>query len=279
MPSPFPGFDPYIESQLNWKEFHTDFLIELKRSIMGTLPIGFVAESEVSISITKPGEPRRKSNELETDHRVGDITIFRTEETDSQMNALAMSVFGNKEVGIALPETVPSLRPQRFVKVMDTRGEKPEVIAVIELLSPTNKSGHGHKEYQQKQAQLLNADIHFMEIDLLRGGLYSVFVGEDELRERGAWDYVVTLRNLFTPNELAFWRIGLRDSLPTVYLPLTADVAPVPIKLQAVFAHCYDANFIPRRVDYAKPLKVPPFTENDAAWANDILKAAGLKPH
>jgi hypothetical protein len=28
MPSPFPGMDPYLESQGNWQDFHTSILVE-----------------------------------------------------------------------------------------------------------------------------------------------------------------------------------------------------------------------------------------------------------
>ncbi|MBC8142075.1 MAG: DUF4058 family protein, partial [Armatimonadetes bacterium] len=104
-----------------------------------------------------------------------------------------------------------------------------------------------------------------------------VFVEEQEIARHGAWEYLVTLRDSFVPEAWAFWRVGLREPLPTIALPLTPDVAPVPLDLQAAFTRCYDANYIARRVNYAREIAVPPFTPEDAAWADALLRGAGLR--
>ncbi len=279
MPSPFPGFDPYIESQINWLDFHGDLLGDIKRSLMSALPSGFVAEADVYVSIVH-SEPR-KSGEPKTSAREADVTVFRTELPNRNNVAVLPSrqldVTSEKST-VVPPESVPatSIR-QRYLRVIDARGEKPVVVALIELLSPTNKEGMGFLTYEKKQAQILSAEVHFMEIDLLRGGLHTVFVSKDEIESFGSSDYVVTLRDVFNPDLLSFWRIGLREPLPTVLLPLTPDVAPVPLDLQATFTRCYDANFIERRVDYGRPLKQPPFSPEDAVWADEVLRTAGLR--
>ncbi|MEP7199988.1 MAG: DUF4058 family protein, partial [Chloroflexota bacterium] len=46
-----------------------------------------------------------------------------------------------------------------------------EVVTVIELLSHTNKQkGHEREQYLEKRESLLESDVHFVEIDLLRAG-------------------------------------------------------------------------------------------------------------
>jgi hypothetical protein len=93
----------------------------------------------------------------------------------------------------------------------------------------------------------------------------------------GTWDYLVTLRDVSEPDVFAFWRIGLRDALPTIELPLTNDVAPVPFDLQASFTRSYEASLYGRRIDYTREPE-PPLMPDDAAWADGLLRAAGLRP-
>jgi hypothetical protein len=45
-----------------------------------------------------------------------------------------------------------------------------EVIAVVEILSPTNNSGRGRVEYLDKRDEVLRAPVHLVEIDLLLAG-------------------------------------------------------------------------------------------------------------
>ncbi len=35
MPSPFPGMNPYFERSTIWRDFHTEFLISLRRLLAG----------------------------------------------------------------------------------------------------------------------------------------------------------------------------------------------------------------------------------------------------
>ena len=44
-----------------------------------------------------------------------------------------------------------------------------ELIASIEILSPSNKDSNGHGEYWAKRAMMLRQKVHLVEIDLLPG--------------------------------------------------------------------------------------------------------------
>ncbi len=277
MPSPFPGFDPYIESQINWLDFHGDMIVELKRSLLNALPPGFVAESDVYVSILLPES--RQSGNPRTAAREGDVTVFTTRPSDGGKAGTAILERPTVLPGVVTqPETVNMTRiRQRYLKVIDRRGEKPKVVAIVELLSLTNKEGAGFTAYEKKQAQLLDSDVHYLEIDLLRAGEYATFVPKEIVSARGAWDYLVTLRDISEPEVFAFWRVGLRDGLPTIELPLTHDVAPVQFDLQASFNRSFEACFYERRIDYTQESE-PPLAPEDALWADDLLRAAGLRP-
>ena len=219
MPSPFPGFDPFIEDQMAWPDFRADFLTDIKHSLLGVLPPGFNALSEGC------------------SERHGDA---------------------------------------RFLRIVDLRGGE-TTVAVIKLISPAHKDGGaGSTVYRREQKRFLDSPVHFIEINLLRGGNHAVCISEDEIEAFGDWNYLVTLHDRDAPEEGQFWRVGLRDPLPAFAVPLTAGVAPVPLDLRATFARCYDASRMARILDYtAEP--TPPLSPDDSAWGDGVLRSAGLR--
>ena len=66
-----------------------------------------------------------------------------------------------------------------FVEIVQGDGE---VVTVIEVLSPANKTpGEGYRQYRRKQEQLLASPLHLIEIDLLAAGLPILCVAQSEL--------------------------------------------------------------------------------------------------
>jgi hypothetical protein len=51
MPSPFPGMDPYLESQGFWQDFHTTLLAYCRRALTRFLPRHYAALIEERISL------------------------------------------------------------------------------------------------------------------------------------------------------------------------------------------------------------------------------------
>jgi len=283
MPSPFPGFDPFIESQLPWADFHTDFLVETKRALLRALPPGFTAQNEAFVSIVFP-EQRPAGRGNRTVARRADAAVFATASHRQRGgNGIAVlerpAAFASEPATHApdAPEIVAARREtRRRLRILDTRDGSETVVALLELLSPTNKEGVGAEEYRLKQSQLLRTDVHVIEIDLLRAGDYVALAPEGEVASYGNWDYLVTLRDRDAPDEYRVWRIMLRDRLPTLSVPLTPDVNPVSLDLQEIFAQCYDASLLARRLDYEREPE-PPLFWDDAAWADELLRAAGRR--
>jgi hypothetical protein len=59
---------------------------------------------------------------------------------------------------------------ERYLAIRE--GSTGEVITTLKLLSPKNKkAGEGRDAYLQKRQQILTSATHFVEIDLLRGGM------------------------------------------------------------------------------------------------------------
>ena len=51
MPSPFPGMDPYLESQGYWQDFHTSILVDCRKALKGVLPRHYAALIEERITL------------------------------------------------------------------------------------------------------------------------------------------------------------------------------------------------------------------------------------
>ncbi len=73
-----------------------------------------------------------------------------------------------------LPESYEA-RLDELEEVHETRIDilhRPErhLVGVLEMLSPTNKSGDGFLEYRAKRKAILQQSIHLVELDLLLGG-------------------------------------------------------------------------------------------------------------
>jgi len=105
---------------------------------------------------------------------------------------------------------------QRYLEIRDGRNHA--VVAVIEVLSPTNKAAGmaGREAFLRKRRNPMAAPVHWVEIDLLR-------VGERPPEVAGLSDYYALLKRAEEMDEFAVWYRNLRDSLPVIAVPLTTD--------------------------------------------------------
>ena len=72
---------------------------------------------------------------------------------------------------------------------------------------------------------------------------------------------------------------GVRDPLPVVEIPLHEhEGQEVVLDLQTVFTRAYDAGPYNRgAVDYGGGIPAPPLSPEDAAWADELLRRAGVQ--
>jgi hypothetical protein len=249
--------DPYLEACGVWSDFHFNFLSVLRRRLNDRLPTGFVARAEERVYIVPDERDIRP-----------DVTIF----------AVAPNRRGSSPVAVLERPVAPErvVRPtrqvvERFLEIRDTRRKNREVTTVIELLSPTNKqdSGMGRAEYLRKQTAILESATNLIEIDLLRGGVHTVCVPESSARALGPFDYLITRADSGTSDEFLLWRVSLRDSLPTISIPLLPELPDVSIDLQEAFNKCWEASYYEADIDYTT-LLVPSPSPEDASWIAEV---------
>jgi hypothetical protein len=76
-------------------------------------------------------------------------------------------------------------------------------------------------------------------------------------------------------NYWELYRIALREPLPTIRVPLRETDPDVPLNLQTLMERCY-TNGRYDDLDYRHDPD-PPLESHDAAWASELLNAAGRR--
>ncbi|MDW8107904.1 MAG: DUF4058 family protein, partial [Armatimonadota bacterium] len=168
-----------------------------------------------------------------------------------------------------------------FLQVFSVRNRTRQLVTIVEVLSPANKtpSSEGRRLYLQKQRDLLRSNTHLIEIDLLHYGTHTAFPPLSALRRvRPTWDYLVCLhRAQWGGAEADVWFIDLPEPLPTIAVPLLAPDPDVEVNLQAALNEAYEEGQHHRIVDYAADCPAPLPTAM-LEWAYATLQTRGLRP-
>jgi len=147
-----------------------------------------------------------------------------------------------------------------------------EVVTVIEVLSPANKTaGEGHQIYRRKQQEVLHSTASLVEIDLLSQGLHTVAVPREPVACAGPYRSLVCVNRASNRFEFEVDPISLTRRLPRVGVPLRQPDADGVLNLPAIFDRCYDNGGYADFVDYSQPPPVP-LTDEEAAWKQTFFQ-------
>ncbi len=270
MPSPFPGMDPYLEEPVRWPDVHQSLITYIRDALQPQVRPRYYARMGERVYIVYP--PQTLYPDVMVIERP-----FR-EPSPAYGRAAMAPVIGaetamDTPIILALP---PVERREPFVEIVHAAGD--EVVTVIEVLSPANKTpGEGHDLYRRKQRQVLNSPAHLVEIDLLAMGWPTVAIPVECLAELPPHRYRVCVRRASDRYRAEVYPIPLSCRLPRLRVPLREPDPDVGLDLQAVFAQCYDNGGYADLVDYCQP---PPgqLSAEEAAWLDGWLKGKGLRP-
>jgi hypothetical protein len=246
---PFPGMDPYLEERSGWRGFHARMLNYISADLQPKLLPRYYAAFEESVRlgpldelVVPDGHVRREAPR--------DPTALALLERPSLEGATPVERID-----------VPDLEmPHRYLEIRDIRHR--QVVTVIELLSPWNKTGTGHEDYRAKQREYLLSDANLVEIDLLRGGRHAIAVPAGRV---GPSDYRVCVHRART-SRFEVIRFGIRDSLPRIAIPLGPEDADVLLDLDSAFGQSYQAGAYWSVIDYDVSPD-PPLGDEDSLWA------------
>ena len=256
MPSPFPGMDPYVEDQV-WPDFHHLLIGELQAALVPALRPRYVARVEERVYLQY--EPRENTGPVRPD-----VTVLR--ETSPARGAPRGGTAVLTEP-LLIPLPMPEEVKEAYLEVR--LRETHEVVAVIEVLSPSNKraGGEGQRECLAKREAVLRNRSHLVEIDLLRGGARM-----PTAKPLPPCDYVALVSRGNRRPMAHVWAFTLRDRLPVIPIPLAGQDPDVPLDLQEVFNRVYDRAGYDYSLDYTAPLEIP-LAAADQEWAAGLSAA------
>lgn len=255
MPSPFPGMDPYIEYQGNWQDFHNRLNAELCNALGARMPDDYVARVDERIEVVGFDGPEGKSF-------LPDVLVARRENGGGPGQSSGRSPVATIEPMIVeLVDRDPEEIRHAWIEIR--RLPELDLVTVIEVLSPVNKTGAGRVDYLEKRDALLARKIHLVEIDLLLGGVRVK--AKPPLRAGHYFALVARGPNLPTA-EVYAWT--LRDRVPPIPIPLRAPDPDVLIDLQELVDRIYDLGRYGRTLRHDLPLpEGVPLHPEDRAWA------------
>ncbi|MGP0062872.1 MAG: DUF4058 family protein [Isosphaeraceae bacterium] len=163
MPSPFPGMNPYIEQDAFWHDFHSAFLPVIRGRLVSQVRPNYIVLIEEHIYVHELLDALRR---LVGRSDVSVAERARPGHGGEERGGVAVDVLEAPSEVLLVAEDIERVP---FLEVRDRHNR--DLIAVVELLSPSNKrNGPDRDQYVAKRNRRLASDAHFVEIDLLRGG-------------------------------------------------------------------------------------------------------------
>jgi hypothetical protein len=249
--------DPYLEHPGFWRDFHQRFITYWCDWLADHLPDHYAVRIDERLGVVaeQPGGGKTM---------LPDLSVSQAQplpETVPPETAVATLVREPVTLGLEYAEE----ETESFLRVY----HRPDasLIAVLELLSPTNKEGDGRQLYLEKRNQLLRETVHLVELDLLLGGKRLPVRGN--LPPGDYYAYVA--RGDQRPRcEVYGWK--LTEPLTPIRLPLKPSDPDLVFDLPGLLAEAYRKGRYARDLPYSAPPPVP-VSEENARWVGERLRA------
>lgn len=262
MPSPFPGMDPFLESQ-EWEDFHAKLNVVVSDTLSLRLAPRYVVRVERRVYVEHhrddPASVRRT-----------DFALLWTGDTGGGTAVAGGAATRVEPFECELPMPEERREAYLIIRLRETM----EVVTVLETPSPSNKrpGSDGRREFLEKRQAVLQSQAHLVEFDLLRGGLRLPTATPVPQADY----YAVVSRRERRPRAGVYaWTV--RDPLPTISVPLKMGDPDVPLDLQAAFTTVYDRARYDLSLDYDAELQ-PPLTDENAEWVRGRLSSTRQRP-
>lgn len=167
---------------------------------------------------------------------------------------------------VRLAERVVQVEDLREAYIKVTHRPDQTLVAILELLSPTNKTGTGYKSYVSRRTELQLQQVSLLEVDLL-------IVGNRLPMSQSlppADHYAIVSRSDHRPKaDVYAW--ALRDPMPSIPIPLRPPNRDIMADLGKLFALTYDRGRYDRVLNYSRPLELP-LNPDTLRWVTTFAK-------
>src|SRR5262249_36165724 len=116
---------------------------------------------------------------------------------------------------VTLPITILDQESEGYIEILYQPGREP--VTVVEVLSPTHKTGEARRDCLVKRTAILKRVVHVGELDCLAGGQRRPM--EAPLPPR---DYYATVSRYETRPDSQVYAWSVRQPLPKIRVPLKA---------------------------------------------------------
>jgi hypothetical protein len=178
---------------------------------------------------------------------------------------------GTADASIAQTVNLPFFEKVRegYLEIRDARTHT--VVTVIEVLSPSNKApGAGRDEYETKRRNVLATLTNLVEIDLLRAGEPM------EMQPLPKSNYRILVRTGWERPKARLYAFSVREEIPLTPAPLRRSEKEAVLAVGKLLSEIYDRARYDIRLNYRQPPE-PPLAPEDAAWADELLRAKGVR--
>jgi hypothetical protein len=254
--------DPYLEQF--WQDVHARMVLYTCDQLEDQLPSSLIARVEERVVL--------ESELVGKQVRHPDVKITQRKGRDTRGRVAVLGELDAAEPVIV--ECEPAT--ETYINIVET-GSRQRLVTVIEILSMANKGGQGFDEYRSKQAELREAGVSLVEIDLLRRGLHVMAIEPDLIPQQAQTTYLACVQRGGRPGRFELYPIPLRQRLPYIRIPLRETDVDILLDLQAVLEQAYRKGRYYSTIDYRKRPK-PPLSAADAKWAKALI-ARHLKKH
>lgn len=258
MPSPFPGMDPYLEDPVFWPDVHHELMSVLRAMLNEQIRPRYVVRIEERVYVSDELDPGRHV-------LVPDVRIIEA----SEENRVARVT---EEVAVAEPIVRTTLIDEEiheaFLQIVDPKTR--DVVTVIEVLSPSNKvrGSYGRQSYTHKRHELMHSQVHFVELDFLRGG--------ERMPVEGGLppcDYLVHVSRVSERPQGRLWPIRMEQSLPLIPIPLADGDPDATVELKHLIERVYENGGYDLLLDYNESPPPPMLSEVQREWLNALVAA------
>jgi hypothetical protein len=264
--------DPFLEANPIFQELHTQMLAEMQALLQPQLRPKYVARLERHLSEGSVWDAPQGAVTLE--RKEPDVTVVSRSAGRTHTGSTATLAQPTASAPEELDADELELRRQRRI-VIYVQDRPRLAVTGIELLSPGNKQpgAVARDRYLEKRASALHGGLHWVEIDLLRGGTRPPI----PLPLPESADYLTYMAQA-TPtgwNHLLYaW--ALRDPLPVLPIPLLGE-DQARLDLDRCFAVAYDRIAADDEVNYGAEPPPPALGKSDTNWLGQVLGEAGLR--
>jgi len=266
MPSPFPGMDPYLEDPGLWPDVHHRLISVASELLQDRVSPKYIVRVEERVYLSLPDDEANLQ-------RIPDLqVILSPKHSGSPLESVTSSSVAVLERPQPIEVPVEVNDPVHEARLNIISRDDRSVVAVIEVLSPSNKAvgAAGRENYMQKRQEVMDSNSHFVEIDLLRAGV-PVFA-RDWLP---AHDYAVRVsKRVGDQRRRAWiWPVRLQQQLPEIFIPLRKEDSDAVLDLQVALATAYKRASYDLELDYTRP-PAPPLRGDSADWAAKTISGS-----